>query len=114
MHASNVHSSKAPSTIEVHDTDSSYEGDNACFSLCRHFDVSTTGELKEVKEGIALAFLEQMVSRDQLWITSTVRLLACCIVAGQTNHKATNTCQLLMRHVLDYRHCCRLSCMCYG
>lgn len=39
----------------------------------RHFDVSTTGELTEVREGLALAFLEQMVSRDQLWITSTIR-----------------------------------------
>ena len=42
---------------------------------CRHFDVSTTGQLEEVKEGLALAFLEKMVSRDQLWITATVCLL---------------------------------------
>lgn len=39
----------------------------------RHFDVSTTGELEEVKEGLSLAFLEKLVSRDQLWITATVR-----------------------------------------
>lgn len=39
----------------------------------RHFDVSTTGQLEEVKEGLGLAFLEKMVSRDQLWITATVR-----------------------------------------
>lgn len=39
----------------------------------RHFDVSTTGMLEEVKEGLALAFLEKMVSRDELWITATVR-----------------------------------------
>ena len=39
---------------------------------CRHFDVSTTGQLEEVKEGLGLAFLEKMVSRDQLWITATV------------------------------------------
>lgn len=40
--------------------------------LCRHFDISTTGELTEVREGLGLALLEQMVTRDQLWITSTV------------------------------------------
>ncbi|KAL3143958.1 hypothetical protein ABBQ32_003771 [Trebouxia sp. C0010 RCD-2024] len=39
----------------------------------RHFDVSTTGQLAEVKEGLGLAFLEKMVSRDELWITATVR-----------------------------------------
>ena len=42
------------------------------FCCCRHFDVSTTGQLEEVKEGLGLAFLEKMVSRDQLWITATV------------------------------------------
>lgn len=34
--------------------------------------MSTTGQLAEVKEGLALAFLEKMVSRDELWITATV------------------------------------------
>ena len=43
--------------------------------LCRHFDVSTTGQLEEVKEGLGLAFLEKMVSRDELWITATVSVL---------------------------------------
>ena len=44
----------------------------------RHFDISTTGELTEVREGLALAFIEQMVTRDQLWITSTVCKLVLC------------------------------------
>jgi diketogulonate reductase-like aldo/keto reductase len=39
----------------------------------RHLDVSTTGDFDEVKQGLALCFLEQMVQRDQLFITSTVR-----------------------------------------
>ena len=47
------------------------------FRVCRHFDVSTTGQLGEVKEGLALAFLEKLVSRDQLWITATVSQHLC-------------------------------------
>ena len=34
--------------------------------------------LEEVKEGLALAFLEKMVSRDELWITATVS--ASCVL----------------------------------
>ena len=48
------------------------EAEHTYASRCRHFDVSTTGQLQEVKEGLALAFLEKMVSRDELWITATV------------------------------------------
>lgn len=36
--------------------------------------MSTTGQLAEVKEGLGLAFLEKMVSRDELWITATVSI----------------------------------------
>eukprot|EP00891_Asterochloris_glomerata_P002047 jgi/Astpho2/2047/Aster-00543 len=39
----------------------------------RHLDITTTRELNEVKEGLQLAFIEQMVTRDQMYITSTVR-----------------------------------------
>lgn len=52
---------------------------------CRHFDVSTTGMLEEVKEGLALAFLEKMVSRDELWITATVSPLCMLGSTGQHN-----------------------------
>ena len=45
---------------------------HCCSWLCRHFDVSTTGQLGEVQEGLGLAFLEKMLSRDELWITATV------------------------------------------
>lgn len=49
---------------------------------CRHLDITTTRELNEVKEGLQLAFIEQMVTRDQMYITSTVRPEALVIVSG--------------------------------
>ena len=47
---------------------------------CRHLDITTTRELNEVKEGLQLAFIEQMVTRDQMYITSTVRPEASVLV----------------------------------
>ena len=41
--------------------------------------------LEEVKEGLALAFLEKMVSRDELWITATVSTLCMLGFTGQHN-----------------------------
>ena len=51
-------------------------------SGCRHLDITTTRELNEVKEGLQLAFIEQMVTRDQMYITSTVRPEALVIMSG--------------------------------
>ena len=49
---------------------------------CRHLDITTTRELNEVKEGLQLAFIEQMVTRDQMYITSTVRPEPLMLVSG--------------------------------
>ena len=65
---------------------------------CRHFDVSTTGMLEEVKEGLALAFLEKMVSRDELWITATVSAY-CVFCIWQLNCTT-------MEHVTLLQCCC--------
>ncbi len=43
--------------------------------------------LEEVKEGLALAFLEKMVSRDELWITATVS--AYCVLCVWQLHSHT-------------------------
>lgn len=63
---------------------------------CRHFDISTTGELTEVREGLALAFIEQMVTRDQLWITSTVRRVV---------HYGSLHVYMLIEAASDWMHC---------
>lgn len=60
---------------------------------CRHFDVSTTGMLEEVKEGLALAFLEKMVSRDELWITATVSTYSVLYVWQLHSHPTASFCQ---------------------
>ncbi len=64
---------------------------NVC--CCRHFDVSTTGMLEEVKEGLALAFLEKMVSRDELWITATVSAYSVLYVWQLHSHPTASFCQ---------------------
>ncbi len=49
--------------------------------------------LEEVKEGLALAFLEKMVSRDELWITATVSTYCVLYVWQLHSHPTASFCQ---------------------